>query len=1246
MNARSRTRSLSLSPTKAPTANQADSSKRSIVNSNNNFSNNNFNNLSLLDDDDLDRLECELESEIRAFTSPPSAFNISDDIKERPRLLQSTEVASRRSLVPMSPSAVSFSFDPEEGIASSADVSRFRTAASNIEEEEPRIGRSPQNTSANPVHSPSRSPPRDRGAQYSDPMKLVFASTGLPVRSNFNEGHFRSRSLHRGATFGCIPTRKMSGDGCPVIQETVAETALSPNRSPLRASTAVADRRRTPSNIAPLTTPVSSSKVIGGPEAPKDLSSVYTLGLHETSRNLLKSPRTSSTQEQFENLNGASKPSIIPNDVVVKQQQEEISQRLINSKTVACDSVENVSNRPVQGRSDGAINFGRLKAEITPSGILSKSQPQRHSNSFLLPPRVSPSAQRFVRSALLTCFVFASNNYGSKVPPKPMEPAPLGIQEYSTNNPSGTISPKDLSKTDLRNTKFLTVENKIPISLSESSEMFERRTTPGNQFSDAGRPQSSYHSSSSIKSGSPSPSKTFRTMSDVNTSKNFVPNRNDDISERFDELIEQEIANAEFLMSTQESSQNTPAPNSTAPSPQRNPNAFQRSGSTFLSSENPGVPELDKHPDGFVSDPASEDPKLSKIGHDVNSKSSFFRAYRGSVSDSQDTFSSQTAQNGSAPPSRSPSRPTLSSVIGSRSISKSQDTTIRKTSADKILSASSLSPQNQKLDENWFEKTSVNHSLDLRSKEGTLNNYSSTKQQEGPSLYSVQNMDNNVPSSSHIQSQQRNGSDSGQTKFDNLSRSPNGSPGVIHQERPLNFVNSSPMLSEKLKTSSGSHEEYPNFLQQYPIVSDRVAASAVSVNMALKTKASQDVGTSQTFKPPLHPQQQEIPASRGRSVERLASSRMNSNGSTLPQNTPNLAEVANPRLKGSMMNMNDQGAAIIPSVVDKVDAGVKRRSLGNLPEDENSKAVLNALKTLHDKVAKLEGDKECAKTVINTLEQDLINAQQLLHAERSRGNSTVAEPTRYRSRRISPNSGEPQTAYNEGISADEVFERIEFSALETELQSAKRKAFILERQLERFRDLQHLTATERDEAMLEVKLLREEIQACEPTRLKAGTKSASTPKSRSKSPSFLSKPPKSRTNSKTRVLRQSLMHARSAPDDADESSTPVPSIRSEAETSSEPNGGSFLQTEDIQNVLSEIEFVRKRDKDGHTRVVATSRKAAAASTRRPNEWDVHAKSAEREESTKASFGNPIITVKPFQQGQGRSMLEAKKGDDN
>ncbi|KAJ3075395.1 Centrosomal protein cep57L1 [Podochytrium sp. JEL0797] len=483
---------------------------------------------------------------------------------------------------------------------------------------------------------------------------------------------------------------------------------------------------------------------------------------------------------------------------------------------------------------------------------------------------------------------------------------------------------------------------------------------------------------------------------------------------------------------------------------------------------------------------------------------------------------------------------------------------------------------------------------------------------------------------------------------------------------------------------------------------------------------------SQFSKPPLPPPiNTTITPTTLSAVPLSATSRQSSHyslASSVASSTPNLAELANPRVKGSHMNLSEQGHHMIPSVVDKVEAGGVRKRVSQLPEDEGTRAVVTALRTLQEKVSKLELDK-------TTLETDLRTTQTLLHRERSRGTSTqpvssvdcafenTATSTQRESftpshhynmfqshgdllpqpppRRemnsesvyqshgnlspkldpqtrqdpifqshgdfVAPSAPQPPSEYvfqshgelfdpdmgigrrvevpptrdseqgrerqgsagvgmyrqeNGGVSEtatptlrrvesrgmrDEGFEYSQKFALETELESTKRKAFILERQLDRFRDLQHLTASERDEAILELNLLKEEIRLGESRvsprspRVRPRSRSRDAVRSSrggSSQPHWTVPEKKKYTQDESGVEgdQEDLESSPAVPHPHSKSSPPLcTSTQPRYKTPASVTEESFLEKEDVDGLLSEIEFVRKRGKDGHVRVVATAR---------------------------------------------------------
>ncbi|KAJ3197368.1 hypothetical protein HK101_004244 [Irineochytrium annulatum] len=111
---------------------------------------------------------------------------------------------------------------------------------------------------------------------------------------------------------------------------------------------------------------------------------------------------------------------------------------------------------------------------------------------------------------------------------------------------------------------------------------------------------------------------------------------------------------------------------------------------------------------------------------------------------------------------------------------------------------------------------------------------------------------------------------------------------------------------------------------------------------------------------------------------------MSSGVGSVYSHAPNLARLAHPMGGASSMRLSDQGPAMVPRVCDLAEP-IQHLGLLNLPEDSNSRAVLNALRVLQAKVYSLETEKRSANTRIETLETDLTRtAQLLLDAQRSK----------------------------------------------------------------------------------------------------------------------------------------------------------------------------------------------------------------------------------------------------------------------
>ncbi|KAJ3333944.1 hypothetical protein HDU76_000544 [Blyttiomyces sp. JEL0837] len=278
-------------------------------------------------------------------------------------------------------------------------------------------------------------------------------------------------------------------------------------------------------------------------------------------------------------------------------------------------------------------------------------------------------------------------------------------------------------------------------------------------------------------------------------------------------------------------------------------------------------------------------------------------------------------------------------------------------------------------------------------------------------------------------------------------------------------------------SSSSRQPIVPVERSQRPIdvLSDHGSASSLDISFAKpshqqqqqfqnETSASkQNIQTTQQ-KPPLPPS---IKTRTVRSLNDLSSvttthfsqsatsaSPGQQSASSLYANVPNLADLADPRKKGSVLNLVEQGPAMIPSVVDRIE-GVKHMGLTHLPEDNNSRAVVNALRTLQDKVSRLEFEKSNAKNKIHELQTDLTQTKHLLYHEQSRNQS--AAPSIASSSPMMPpaklipevNPRTPTTATTNQPRAAETAQAEETArvrALEIELAATKR-ALELEQQI-------------------------------------------------------------------------------------------------------------------------------------------------------------------------------------------------------
>ncbi|TPX44525.1 hypothetical protein SeMB42_g01750 [Synchytrium endobioticum] len=216
------------------------------------------------------------------------------------------------------------------------------------------------------------------------------------------------------------------------------------------------------------------------------------------------------------------------------------------------------------------------------------------------------------------------------------------------------------------------------------------------------------------------------------------------------------------------------------------------------------------------------------------------------------------------------------------------------------------------------------------------------------------------------------------------------------------------------------------------------------------------------------------------------------------------------------------------------------RPIGNLPEDHSSKAVISALKTLQEKIAHLEKDKENATRHIEDLENELIQAKRQVkeHVDGVQ--------------RASPSSRGRDSSKN-----DLMLEKLR---LENLLASSNSQANLLERQLEYSRKMAQDAISERDQALQNLEQIRREIAILRASTLKhagAAMVSAST----STTPVGQSMSTRVEVSDSDKVPCQSA------------TTHPAAAASRNAKMDDEP---SFLQKEDVDLLRREIDETRSK----------------------------------------------------------------------
>ncbi|KAI8855175.1 hypothetical protein BC829DRAFT_1965 [Chytridium lagenaria] len=178
----------------------------------------------------------------------------------------------------------------------------------------------------------------------------------------------------------------------------------------------------------------------------------------------------------------------------------------------------------------------------------------------------------------------------------------------------------------------------------------------------------------------------------------------------------------------------------------------------------------------------------------------------------------------------------------------------------------------------------------------------------------------------------------------------------------------------------------------------------------------------------------------GSSVNVHSSSQAINQGRTSPGSiysvAPDLVGLAHPQIKGSRLNLHDQGPEMVREfwILQKP---IQHMSINHLPEETNSKAVISALRTLKRKSTRLEVDKQSAKDKISDLEKDLIQTRHLLINEQTR-TWTRQQPPEDISSQLNSNLVESPVITANDVQRRKLEDQVKF--LESELKNT-RQAF-------------------------------------------------------------------------------------------------------------------------------------------------------------------------------------------------------------
>ncbi|KNC98697.1 hypothetical protein, variant [Spizellomyces punctatus DAOM BR117] len=157
----------------------------------------------------------------------------------------------------------------------------------------------------------------------------------------------------------------------------------------------------------------------------------------------------------------------------------------------------------------------------------------------------------------------------------------------------------------------------------------------------------------------------------------------------------------------------------------------------------------------------------------------------------------------------------------------------------------------------------------------------------------------------------------------------------------------------------------------------------------------------------------------------------------------------------------------VPSYSDPFDGIHRHLPLVNVPEDSNTRAVVNALRTLQERVGKLEGEKVAAKEKIAKLEDELTRTRGLVLFEQGRLKES------HSAKHVETKKIDIGSDLHSQIPDKDLLDQLK---IENQLHSLKMRSEILQRQLERSKETALEVELERNRVVEQLEAARREVK--------------------------------------------------------------------------------------------------------------------------------------------------------------------------